>query len=289
VNSLRLKPKALVLLALVASSLGSAWAQSTTSNYIFQCVTAHGRKLTSDRLIAECNDREQKVFNQSGVLLRTVSPSLTAEERAVVQAKLDKERVILDAKAEDLRRDRQLIARFATEGSHYRARENALESSTSATRIAERRLEVLAEERKPLDLEAEFYLGKSLPPKLKFQFDALDATEQALRSALRTQADERTRVNDMYDIELERLKKLWAGAMPGSLGPLRAPTAVATEAVRPQPETPSATEPATRTGGGGGGGSGTPSPEAPSMTRQMTARVVSKQDAMVEVTNKPSR
>ena len=44
---------------------------------------------------------------------------------------------------------------------------------------------MLAEERKPLELEAEFYVGKSLPPKLKFQFDALEATEQALRSALR--------------------------------------------------------------------------------------------------------
>ncbi len=256
------------LLVLATGSAAAAWAQSPAGpRYIFQCTTPQGRTLTSDRLIGECNDREQRVFSSSGVLIRIVQPSLTADERAVLDAKHERERVLQEAQAENVRRDRQLSLRFSNEKAHARAREQAIDHVVTARRSIEKRLELLADDRAPLDREAEFYQGKALPVKLKRQYDALEATETGLQTALEAQADEYTRINEIYDIELERLKRLWAGAAPGSMGPMRAPTAVSARANKPAAPAPGANRapsssssdprPADKPkGGGGNGGAG---------------------------------
>lgn len=238
-NSSRFVPRAsgrplgsALLLALAACSAAAAWAQSPTApRYIFQCTNAQGRKLTSDRMIPDCIDREQNVYSQGGALVRVVPPSFTAEERAAMDSKRERERALKDALAENHRRDRQLMLRFTNEKSHQRARELALEPVETATRTIHKRLELLAEDRIPLDREAEFYVGRPLPVKLKRQYDTIEATEAGLQTALDAQADEVARINEMYDIELERLKKLWAGAAPGTLGPLRAPAATTAKSV----------------------------------------------------------
>ncbi len=259
--------------------MAAALAQSPKDpRYVFQCTTTQGRKLTSDRMIVDCIDREQHVYSQGGALVRVVPPALTAEERAVFDARRERERALRETQAEHHRRDRQLMLRFANEKSHQRARSLALDPVETATRTINKRLELLAEDRVPLDLEAEFYVGKTLPMKLKRQFDSIEATETGLQAALDTQVEEVARINDMYDIELERLKKLWGGAAPGSLGPLRAPSAMTAKSVpkasiqtpgseppalapkqgdsTPQPA-PNADDKPRRGGSGGSGGSAT--------------------------------
>ncbi len=47
-----------------------------------------------------------------------------------------------------------------------------------------------------------------------------DAATEAQRSAVANQSAELDRINRLYDAELARLKALWAGAQPGSLGAL---------------------------------------------------------------------
>ncbi len=71
--------------------------------------------------------------------------------------------------------------------------------------------------------EAEFYLHKPLPLKLRQQLDANDAAAAAQRSLVQNQKEEILRIDSLYDAELERLKKLWAGAPPGSLPSAPAP------------------------------------------------------------------
>jgi hypothetical protein len=212
--------------AVVPSQAQNRGVVSTTpaSMYIFQCTNNQGRVLTSDRLIGECNDREQRLFTREGVLIRLIPPSLTASERVVAEAKIAKERAEHETREEAMRRDRQLMRRFSNELAHAKAHEHALGPADDATRNTLSRLADLDSERKPLHVEAEFYKGKSLPLKLRQQFEAVDATESALKTAKKAQDEERARINESYDIELERLKKLWAGAQPGSLGPMRTPS-----------------------------------------------------------------
>jgi hypothetical protein len=198
---------------LCACILSSAWAAPK----VYTCVTANGRTLTSDRPIAECLDREQRVLAPDGTLQHVVPPSLTADERSEKEAHERQLAAEKQMKAEAVKRDRGLMARFPDAESHQKAREAALANVRVAMRASEVRQRELANERKPLQSEAEFYAGKPLPGKLREQLDANDAGMAAQRDAQANQKAELERINSYYDIELERLRRLWAGAAPGSL------------------------------------------------------------------------
>ena len=211
-----------------------AWSQGTPNAAgIYACTDDKGRKLTSDRPIPECVNREQKLLNRDGSVRAVQPPTLTAEERAEAEAR---ERAAAEAKAaqaDAVRRDRNLMARYPTEAAHNRGREAALDTVRLAVKATELRLRELTNERKPLMAEAEFYVGKPLPPKLRLAMDANDAAMDAQRSAVANQAAELDRINRLYDAELARLRALWAGAPAGSLGAL--------PPVQPKPVAASAT------------------------------------------------
>lgn len=185
---------------------------------VFTCVAASGRTLTSDRLIGECMDREQRVLGRDGTVLRIVPPTLTAEERGEKDAKDRRAAAEKEAKAEAARRDRSLMQRFPDATAHQKAREAALADIRTSIELSEQRQRELAVERKPLMEEAEFYKGKGLPAKLRQQLDANEAGTSALRDTQTNQKAELDRVNKLFDQELGRLKRLWAGAAPGSVG-----------------------------------------------------------------------
>jgi len=202
-----------------AVALGNA---AHAASQVFTCVAANGRTLTSDRLIAECMDREQRVLSREGLLLRIVPPSLTADERAEKEARDRRLAAEKEAKAEAVRRDRNLVQRYPNVEAHQKAREQALADLRTSMQLSELRQRELAAERKPLLDEAEFYKGKALPAKLRDQLAANDGAIAAQRDAQNNQQAELDRVNKLFDAELARLRRLWAGAQPGSLGPATA-------------------------------------------------------------------
>jgi len=211
-------------LALALAFAGAAMAEAVkpgTGN-IYTCIDANGKRLTADRPIRDCLAREQQLLNRDGSVRARIPPSMTAEERAdfeIRERKLAEER---NALADAGRRDRNLVNRYPDEAAHQRAREAALDTVRLATKASELRLRELATERKPLVSEAEFYDGRQLPPKLRQALDANDAAAEAQRDVSRNQEAELGRVMRLYDAELNRLRRLWAGAAPGSLGPLQA-------------------------------------------------------------------
>lgn len=219
----------LISLGMLCAWLGTApavWAQAKPaagSGTIFTCVTADGRRLTSDRLIVECNDREQRILNPDGSLRAVVPPAMSPDERAAHEARQRKLAAERAAQQDAIRRDRNLMMRYRDESAHQQAREAALDDVKKSMQISERRIQELAVERKPLLDEAEFYKGKLMPAKLKQQLDANEAATEAQRVLIENQKAELVRVNKLYDQELARLKRLWAGAAPGSLdGPAAA-------------------------------------------------------------------
>ena len=210
----------LAALALLGS-VATAWAQAPRpTNSIYTCNDDKRNRLTADRPIAACTGKEQQVLNRDGSLRMVLPPTLTAEERAEKEARDRAEREAKAAAADAVRRDRNLMARFPSEDAHNRAREASLDTVRQAIEATQVRLSALAAERKPLRDEAEFYLGRTLPPKLKAAIDANDAAVAAQRASQATQTIELDRINKLYDAELERLRRLWSGAPAGSLGPV---------------------------------------------------------------------
>jgi hypothetical protein len=209
---------------------GGAAAQSQENAggiSVYSCVTADGRRLTSDRYIAECSNREQRVLNKDGSLRRVVPPVMSAEERAEREAQERRAEAERAAQKDAIRRDRNLVNRYPDEAAHQRAREASLDSVRAAVKTSEQRMKELDAERKPLLEEAEFYKGKHMPAKLKQQLEANQAAADAQRDVIATQQAEMERINRLYDAELTRLKRLWAGAPYGSLTADSGPSAPA--------------------------------------------------------------
>lgn len=207
-------------LALLAGAVLAQPAPATPAGAIYTCTTPDGRRLTSDRPLAECKNVEQRILNRDGSLLRVQPPTPTAEEHAARDAEQRRKEAQLQAQQDAVRRDRNLMQRYPDEAAHQRAREGALAPTRLALTSAEQRLQELQRQRQPLIAETEFYKGRSLPDKLRQQLDANEAATAAQRNAIDAHRAELARINGLYDTELERLRRLWAGAAPGSLGPI---------------------------------------------------------------------
>lgn len=214
-------------LALLLVSLPAWWApaaawaqqQAPAAPRIYSCTLPDGRKLTSDRPIPECLAHEQRLHRRDGSVRASVPPAMSIEEKAAAEVRARAEAARRAAIADATRHDRNLLARYPRQDRHDAARQAALDDILKATETSEARIKELAKERQALDSEAEFYKGRALPAKLKQQIDANDAAVEAQRLSISQQGEEIARVNWRYDLELARLKKLWAGAAPGSLGP----------------------------------------------------------------------
>ena len=209
----------LALLAGATPGVARAQPAASATAGIYTCVDAQGRRLTSDRPITDCNSREQRVLNRDGSVQRVLPPTLTAEERADRDTAERRADLARAAQADAVRRDRNLVARFPNEAAHRKSRESALDTVRLATKATEVRLKELAAERKPLLAEAEFYKGRQLPLPLKQSLDANDAGVDAQRGAAANQVAELQRINKLHDVELDRLRRLWAGAGPVLVAP----------------------------------------------------------------------
>ncbi len=210
------------LLAIALLAIGPSLPTAALAAPIYSCVDGNGKRLTSDRPIAECTGREQRVLNTDGSIREVLPPTLTAEERAAREQREREAETERAARQDALRRDRNLLIRFPDAATHHKAREAALDDVRKSVQLSQSRVALLANERRPLLDEAEFYVGQQMPGKLRAQLDANDASAAAQKNLIQNQQIEIVRINTLYDAELERLKKLWAGAPPGSMGKLPA-------------------------------------------------------------------
>lgn len=214
---LPLRAPHLVLALVLAGTLGGAWGQQVGGPGIYTCVDAKGRRLTSDRPIMDCLDRPQQELNSSGTVRRVIGPSLTASERAA-QAERDRKAAEERERAEEERRvERALLARYPTQAVHDSERAKALASAEESIESARRRLADLAQERKQLQAQAEFYKSPSQwPPKLKRQFHDNEQAQAAQQRYIADQEAEKQRINARFDQELAKLKLLWAQVQAAS-------------------------------------------------------------------------
>jgi hypothetical protein len=200
------------LLAAAGVAVQAAAQPQNQTGSIFTCVDAKGRRLTSDRPIVDCIDREQQELTSSGVVKRVLRPSLTADEAAAEeerQRKLDEERA---RAAEERRRDRALLSRYPDRATHDRERAQAQAQIDTVIAAAHKRTADLEDERKKLHAEAEFFKDDKtkMPPGLRRQLDQNEQSIAGQKRFIENQAQEKQRVNARFDEELVRLRALWA-------------------------------------------------------------------------------
>lgn len=187
---------------------------------IYTCIGPDGKAIVGDRRIPECMDKAQTELNKDGSPRRVVPPPPTADEQAKMDQELQALREARASKDEAAKYDRLLKLRYPNEATHDRARVSALERLRSATKASEKRLGELADERKRLLEEAEFYKGRKMPEGLRQRIETNGAGTAAQRQLMKQQQDQINDIDRQLDAERERLRKLWGGAQPGTIGPV---------------------------------------------------------------------
>ena len=223
------------LFARILAALLAAFALPASAQGIYTCTDAKGRRLTADRPIIDCIDREQTEIGPGGVVRRRIGPTQTAVERAAEEEKarrLEEDRV---RQADEKKREKALVTRYPSRSVHDKERAEALALVDSVTAAAQKRTRELQVQRKFLDGEVEFYQinPSRMPPKLKRQIEEVDKQLDAQRRFVADQEVEKVRVNARFDEELSRLKVLWAAAQQGPAPAPAATVARAASASRP--------------------------------------------------------
>ena len=201
------------------AAAAQAWAQQARPpQEVYTCIDKHGRRITSDRPIADCVDREQRVLDHTGTERRRIGPSLTEHERAAQEVQRRKQAEESARIAEERRRERALTARYPDEATHQAERNAALDQVEEVVVVAHKRVQSLKAERRRLDVELEFYRGDvtKAPVLLKRQ---IADNEQALADQQRflaTQELEKRRIHQRFDAELAQLRQLWAAQRASS-------------------------------------------------------------------------
>src|SRR3989344_5313328 len=167
-----------VMLLTLGAELASAQSQGATGG-IYTCVDRNGRRLTADRPIPECLDREQRELSPSGITRRQIGPSLTELERAAQDAQNRKDAEERARVVEERRRERVLVARYPDKAAH--------------------------------DVEMEFYKKdpNKAPMTLRRKIAEIDDSLAEQQRFIAGQDQEKRRVKRRCGGGLSQLRKLW--------------------------------------------------------------------------------
>jgi len=205
---------ALLTIGTTLSSLAVAQAPGQTalpSPEIYTCIDAHGRKLTSDRPIAACRDREQKILNPSGTVKARVGPTLTAKEQAQRDAKARADLAERTRIEEERRQDRALLIRYPNPAAHEKERAEALDNINRSKQTALTRTTELLAQRSKLTDEMAFYEKdpSKAPPQLQHQYQEVNQALAVQGRLLAGFDAQLIRIKTRFDTELNRLIPLW--------------------------------------------------------------------------------
>ncbi|GAB4090734.1 DUF4124 domain-containing protein [Hydrogenophaga soli] len=183
---------------------------------IYVCTDAHGRRITSDRPIPECADREQRELSPSGLVKRVIPGAISAQEQAqrLKQAEREAEQEAEQRarEREQQRKDRALLTRYTSQRQHDAEREKQLAMVDTNLAVIQNRTLELQQQAKGYQEEMEFYKADptKAPAWLKRRMADNMALQEQQQQLVAAQLEEAKRVNARFDEELVRLKALWA-------------------------------------------------------------------------------
>ena len=221
------------LCAFALPSMLMALQGKAMASEIYTCVDGHGRKITADRPIPECMDRQQLQLNKSGSVKGKLAPEPTAHEKAALE---HKDRLVAEEHqrdADDKRRSRALLLRYPNLVSHTKERNAALALVDGVISTSFQRQQALALQRKAIDNQLEFYVTNpnKIPLALKRSLDENNASVLEQQKFIASQASEKNRINQRFDEELAKLRQIWASAGLTNSGASPATTNIAPASV----------------------------------------------------------
>ncbi|MBL0423272.1 DUF4124 domain-containing protein [Ramlibacter sp. AW1] len=196
----------------IAATVGLLLSTAASAQAIYTCVDGAGRRITSDRPILECIDREQRVLNPSGTLRARIPPSYTAAERAALEKAAREEAEERGRIVEQRQRQRALLTRYPNQEVLDRERAAALAIVDDVIATATQRSASLVAERRKLESDAATHARdpERMPGTLKQAIEVNDRQLASQERYIAEQREERQRVQERFDDMQRQLNLLWA-------------------------------------------------------------------------------
>lgn len=219
---------ALILIA-AAAMPATAVAQGRTT---YCCNEESGRQVCSDVLPQACYGKAYREINSRGFTVRRVDAPLTAEQRALKEAEAKKAKEEEIKRLEQDRRNRALLATYATEQDIDYARDRAIADVQRNIKASQEKQDELAKRKQQLDNEAEFYRKKAMPQQLQAQLRDVGGEMKAQQAVIERGQKEIEAIKVRYEDEKQRYRELTKSKSAGG-GQQAAPPAPAGADARP--------------------------------------------------------
>ncbi len=180
------------------------------------CSGNGGKQICSDVLPQECYGKAYREINARGMTIRQVAAPLTPEQRAAKEAEDKKAKEEEVKRLEQDRKNRALLATYATEQDIDYARDRAIADVRKAIKESQDKQAELAKRKQKLDAEAEFYKKKTPPPELQSQMRDNDREMKAQQAAIDGRQKDIEALKVRYEEEKLRYRELTKKGAPAT-------------------------------------------------------------------------
>jgi hypothetical protein len=175
----------------------------------YVCTNAKGAKVYGDKPPSTCvGDIEE--HNPDGTLKATIPAPETPEQRRKREEEQRRRRDEQERACAQRDREKALLETYASESEIEAARKRALAGKQSSIGRAQDKIKVLDREKKKLDDEAEFYVKREMPDKLKRAFENNAVLRDQQEHAIADAEQEKARINTAYDADVKLFRSLQA-------------------------------------------------------------------------------
>jgi hypothetical protein len=179
----------------------------------FRCIAKDGRTYYGSTIPRECLGQLVEQLNSQGLVIKRIDPEGDEKSRAAKAAEEAKKREAAAAAKDEARRNRALLATYASEHDIEIARARALADNAKVSQEVETRIAAIRKRREGYDKELEFYKGKNNPPaKLAEDMKNAELELKLQEELLETKKRDADTINAKYDADRKRYLELTRGA-----------------------------------------------------------------------------
>jgi hypothetical protein len=180
---------------------------AAADGFLYVC-TVNGHTLSSQLLPQECKNVEVRVLNPDGSLNKTIPAPLTREQKQQKKAEEEEQLRADEAERKQRARDKSLMETYSSVEEIEGARRRTLAGQQTLIDRADARIAQYKRERKHLDDEAEFYVKREMPRKLK---DEIASNQALTEQQEKTKTDALNKMkaqNERFDAERKRFEEI---------------------------------------------------------------------------------
>lgn len=175
----------------------------------YRCVGKDGKRYYGSIVPQECAGRPVEQLSPQGMVIKRIDPEGSEKERLAKEAEAAKKREDDAAAKEAARRNRALLATYASESDIEEARSRALADNQKAVDEAESRIAAIRKRQTGFEKELEFYQGRNKPPaKLADDMKSAEDDLKAAQDSLAAKQKEVEGINAKYDEDRKRYSEL---------------------------------------------------------------------------------